>query len=64
MLSAGSPKETETKSLADEDSFSLSSLDAILTELKRPQRFSSTGKSVQWKNPVEQAVRIDNSWDS
>lgn len=58
------PIEKQTNSSADEDSFSLSSLDAILSELKRPQRYTSAGKSVQWKNPVEQAVRIENSWDS
>lgn len=52
-------KETNSQ---EEDSFSLSSLDAILTELKKPNRFSQAStpvttpasiKSVQWRVPVE-----------
>ena len=51
----------------EEDSFSLSSLDAILTELKKPNRHSqastpsSITKSVQWRVPVE---TTEESWDS
>ena len=59
------PKAPEVEE--DEDSFSFSSLDAILNELKRPNRSTtpSTPKSVQWRVPVETIQKpIDDSWDS
>lgn len=58
----------------DSDSFSFSSLDAILSELKRPQAqminyspsVSNPGtqsvKSVQWREPVETVAPLDDSW--
>lgn len=64
------PEKVET----EEDSFSFSSLDAILTELKKPNRFTgetatplSATKSVQWRVPVETAPKPDDDstlWDS
>ena len=52
---------------AADDSFSLSSLDDILAELKRPKQQqpppSAAKRSVQWKEPVE-SRKSDNSWDS
>ncbi|KAI9561289.1 hypothetical protein GHT06_012245 [Daphnia sinensis] len=64
------PEKVET----EEDSFSLSSLDAILTELKKPNRLtgetstpSSATKSVQWRVPVETAQKLEDDstlWDS
>ena len=53
----------------EDDSFSFSSLDAILTELKKPNRYDSsvptTPKSVQWRVPVETIEKpIHDSWDS
>lgn len=79
------PKESPVKESSrnsqeeeEEDSFSLSSLDAILTELKKPNRFSQAStpmsasiKSVQWRVPVEQTIEKETttvakggSWDS
>lgn len=63
-------KESE-KVDTEEDSFSFSSLDAILTELKKPNRSTisqtppSTTKSVQWRVPVETVQKpVDDTWDS
>ena len=50
----------------EDDSFSLSSLDAILNELKKP----NPTKTVQWRSPVELTneelieTKDNSSWDS
>ncbi|KZS04874.1 Uncharacterized protein APZ42_032069 [Daphnia magna] len=73
ILRKSTVKEAE-KVETEEDSFSFSSLDAILTELKKPNRFTgetatplSATKSVQWRVPVETAPKPDDDstlWDS
>ena len=60
-------KETSKEPEEDDDSFSFSSLDAILTELKKPNRYidQTPPKSVQWRVPVETIEKaIHDSWDS
>ncbi|XP_057371850.2 cilium assembly protein DZIP1L-like [Daphnia carinata] len=69
ILRKAEVKEPE-KAETEEDSFSFSSLDAILTELKKPNRLAgetatplSATKSVQWRVPVETAPD-ETLWDS
>ena len=62
------PADNKPDPEKDDDSFSLSSLDEILAQLKQPKIQTSTPKtqrSVQWKEPVESSqLEADNSWDS
>lgn len=62
------PESEHVVSDPESDSFSFSSLDAILYELKRPKSSATSNpgtpsvKSVQWRDPVETVAPLDDSW--